>query len=158
MSSARLSIDLRRILAAEEENLRAYTTVGSQIFDKISKIIKSKSQYRISRELIAGSIGKNTSLGYNFEPDFDVILFVGGVTHFETLEDVSDDFYTILKNLPSQCQYWTRFAMQPRLPNGSGVQFSVDTDIMLPSGRKRVTIEFDLLPAYDFSSNVDDQT
>ncbi|CAG7724855.1 unnamed protein product [Allacma fusca] len=48
--------------------------------------------------------------------------------------------------------------MQPRLPNGSGVQFSVDTDIMLSYGRKRVTIEFDLLPAYDFSSNVDDQT
>ncbi|CAG7678306.1 unnamed protein product [Allacma fusca] len=156
MYSARLNNDLMRTAAAEVENLKAYKAKGNIIFDKVSKFIKSKSRYGISRQLIAGSTGKNTSLGHNFEPDFDVILFVRDVSHLETLKPVIEDFHKILSNFPSRSEAWTRFVMKS--PSEYSIQFSVDTIIMLPTGPKQVTIDFDLLPAYDFCSNVDQQT
>ncbi|CAG7716622.1 unnamed protein product [Allacma fusca] len=156
-NSARLRNDLMRTAAAEVENLKAYKTAGSKIFDRVLKWINPRTSFSISRQLIAGSTGKNTSLGHNFEPDFDVILFVRNVTHLETLKPVIEEFHEILKNLPSESEDWTRFKIH-RWTN-YGVQFSMETVIELPEpGRKKpVTISFDLLPAYDFHSNVDQQ-
>jgi hypothetical protein len=142
-----------RRAAEEAENSRAYKTAGNEIFNVVCNFIKSKSRYSIPRQIIAGSTGKNTALGNNFEPDFDVVLFVKDVSHLQTLKPIADEFYNILRNLPlSYDGYWSRFEMQPRLNIGThacGVQFRMHTTIQLPTGKKVVKIDFDLLPAYD---------
>ncbi|CAG7838282.1 unnamed protein product [Allacma fusca] len=159
MNLKRLTNDLLRFTVPELENLKAYKTEGRKIFYQISNFIKSNSRYIISKQFIAGSIGKNTFLGYNLEPGFEVVLFVRNHTYLATLTPVTEEFHSILQNLPSRSEYWSSFVLMPPLQNGFGVQFSFETTIIGQStDPKAVTIEFELLPAYDFSSNVDEQT
>ncbi|CAG7720989.1 unnamed protein product, partial [Allacma fusca] len=101
--SLRLKNDLMRLAASEVENLNAYAKPGRKIFDRVTKIIKNRTTYKISRQTIAGSMGKKTSLGYDLEPDFDVVLFI--YDKISSLKPVVDQFYDILlNNLPLQCR------------------------------------------------------
>ncbi|CAG7727664.1 unnamed protein product [Allacma fusca] len=152
-----LNRDLKDLANAELDNLHSYKTAGRAIFERVYKTIVHFSPYRISRYVLAGSMGKNISLGLDFQPDFDFVIFVREVT--PPLKPVVDEFYRILETqLPSNCAEWNVFDPFKMTKTSYSIKFLMTTVIETSRGRQKVHMEFDLLPAISFARDIAKQT
>lgn len=126
--------------AEQKKYFSAYKTAGSKIHDEICKILEAHSRYKISRKIIAGSIGKNASLGLKNQPDFDIVVFINKI--LPPYEHVVEEFREILQ------KYTTDLLCQMTVQTTSrSIQFSVDTVLDIGYYVQKTRIDFDLLPA-----------
>ncbi|CAG7824353.1 unnamed protein product, partial [Allacma fusca] len=85
--------------------------------------------------------GINTSLGIESAPDFDIVFFINDAS--PPCTDIVKAFHEILQTQPRRFLniQETRFS----------VQFSVEATLLLPTGVKHVRIQFDVLPAANYT-------
>ncbi|CAG7726091.1 unnamed protein product, partial [Allacma fusca] len=110
---------------------------------EFSELLQANGEFKIARTIIGGSIGKSTALGIESAPDFDVVFFINDVN--PPFTDIVKTFRKILQTQPHRFLNIdkTRFS----------VQFSVEAALPLPTGLKHVRIQFDVLPAANYTQH-----